>query len=576
MTSLCAILIFVSTCQLYAQDVPVPIQVLASDTSYGPDGPWQAVTVELGTPSQKLNLFPGSTFETIILEDAICDGQISPCGKGGLFNASESSSIDDTSITYSGHSTGDAVDWTFGAMLNQGSSIYVTDTLSIGSFPHSFLVPSISIRMMLNVSSTYPDGSKYPLQAGQLALGASTTNQSFSVPDGPSINASLAPNYLAKHGDLPSASYGLHIGSAALKLPLSLWLGGYDASRIIGPVSAQPYSADVANNNFIIDLLDIEIGVDHGGSPFSYHSKAGILADSNDSISAIPVIVNPTAPYLYLPNSTCAALATDLPLTYHWAYGLYFWNVSDPKFHTIVTSPTYMSFIFRGSAQNLTIKVPFGLLNLTLGPPLVDEPTQYFPCTTPQNSASYSLGRAFLQAAFIGVDWDQGLGQWFLAQAPGPNTASIPSQKTITDMSLESSDNQWADTWRPLWTPLPDPDNSTRSVNPQSSSSPSAGSPTLGSHTSSGGRKISPGGYAGIGIAVAIVMVGTVALIFFRRATFKKRSGADNNAPVYLPFEESKQQEENRAPVYEAHSGLPLTIAGSSLAHELPSEVRPT
>lgn len=44
----------------------------------------------------------------------------------------------------------------------------------------------------------------------------------------------------------------------------------------------------------------------------------------------------------------------------------------------------------------------------------------------PYNGSVYTLGRAFLQAAFIGVNWQPQSppGNWFLAQAPGPNTAS--------------------------------------------------------------------------------------------------------------------------------------------------------
>lgn len=65
-----------------------------------------------------------------------------------------------------------------------------------------------------------------------------------------------------------------------------------------------------------------------------------------------------------------------------------------------MTSPTYLSFVFRGSNGNLTIKAPFQLLNFTLEAPLVSNLIPYFPCQPPQAQGnSYSLGRAFLQAA---------------------------------------------------------------------------------------------------------------------------------------------------------------------------------
>ena len=60
-------------------------------------------------------------------------------------------------------------------------------------------------------------------------------------------------------------------------IPLSLWLGGYDQSRVIGPVSSQSYQG----GGFAIDLLDVGIGVDNGASPFNFSAKQGILAQGN-------------------------------------------------------------------------------------------------------------------------------------------------------------------------------------------------------------------------------------------------------------------------------------------------------
>jgi hypothetical protein len=75
----------------------------------------------------------------------------------------------------------------------------------------------------------------------------------------------------------------------------------------------------------------------------------------------------------------------------------------------IISSPAFLSFTFRlnmSTSQNITINVPFGLLNLTLTTPIVANPTQYFPLRPGQGpSGSYELGRAFMQAAFVGVNW---------------------------------------------------------------------------------------------------------------------------------------------------------------------------
>ncbi len=452
-------------------------------------------------------------------------------------------------------------------MLDQGHATYVMDELTIGT--RHVAVPNISIRMLKNVSMTYPDGTMYPLQVGQLALGASVANQSFSEGSGePSVNATLAPNYLQKKQIIPTSSYGMHIGSAAFKLPLSLWLGGYDLSRVLGPVSAQPYSANIANNNFFIDLLDIGVGIDHGGSPWPYQERDGLLAEKNGSINSVSVAMNSAAPYMYLPNSTCTALTQDLPVTYSAKYGLYLWNVFDPQYAKIITAPTYLSFIFRTNAQNLTIKVPFQLLNLTLDTPLIDKPTPYFPCTTPQDSPSYSLGRALLQAAFIGVDWDEGLGQWFLAQAPGPNTASTPSQTAITGTTLKSSENDWAETWRPYWTALPTANQSPPALTSQTSLAKSTNTP-LPSH-------LSPRASAGIGVGAAFLVLALFTGSIYCYHRKRRRNQVPAQAPR-TPYQEDKSADAKPIPnnspptFHEAPVTEPVHEVGvrQHMAHEL-------
>lgn len=554
-----------------AQDIPLPIQIIPSATHYGPDGPWQAVSVSLGSPAQQLDLYPGSTFETILLSTGTCKGVKQLCGTGGLYDPNQSQTIDKTSISFTGHSFGDTVDWTIGAMLDQGRAQYAMDQLTIGS--KEVTVPNVSIRMMESVNMTYPDGTAYPLQLGQLALGASVANQSFTIPGSPEINASLLPNWLQAHKYIPTSSYGMHIGSAALNLPLSLWLGGYDMSRVLGPVSAQPYSANIANNNFLIDLLDIGIGVDHGGSPWPYETQQGLLAEKNTSITSVSVSMNTAAPYLYLPNSTCTALTKDLPVTYNAKFGLYIWDVNNPQYKKIITAPTYLSFVFRTSGQNLTVKVPFQLLNLTLDTPLINKPTQYFPCTTPQDSPSYSLGRAFLQAAFIGVDWDQGLGQWFLAQAPGPNTAKTPSQTAITGTTLQGSNSDWAESWKPVWTALPlASSNSSTNQTPSSnhSTSPQSTIPPTRSH-------LTPGASAGIGVGVACVVLALImATVFMCRKRRKGKEARLEQAAAQRFYDHDAENKEKHffigpAPIYEAPAfQQPLELGSAeNIAHEL-------
>lgn len=279
---------------------------------------------------------------------------------------------------------------------------------------------------------------------GCLGIGAPlTVNQSFSPLSGPKINASLIPGWLNSQNEIPSNSFALHIGSANPPMPGSLYFGGYDQNRIIGDILTETEDYTKA-----ISLKDIGITVVDGSSPWTFQSKDGLLSANNASISAggIKVSVDGCSPYLTLPQSTCDAIADHLPVKYNPNLGLYIWQQDDAKYTQIVSSASTLDFTFLAGSntQNVTISVPFRHLNLTLTEPLVDIDQQYFPCYT--GPGAYTLGRAFLQDAFVGANWDS--KTWWLAQAPGPN---IPNAQVITlaesDTEITASQNDWKESW---------------------------------------------------------------------------------------------------------------------------------
>lgn len=267
--------------------------------------------------------------------------------------------------------------------------------------------------------------------------------------------------------------------------------------------------------------------------------------------------MNLVAPYLALPNSTCDAIAKELPVTYNPKYGLYFWNVEDPQYTRIVTSPTYLGFTFD---NNFTIKVPFKLLNLTLEAPLISTPTQYFPCQPPQDPTQtiYSLGKAFLQAAFIGVNWASN-GQWFLAQALGPGVGTVPQQIPITSSSIAATPNDWALSWKSAWTPLPVTESSPEG---------SKGKAPSGHHLSGGAS-------AGIAIgAVAAVLIG-IAIGFF---LFRRRKSHGSSLSALLPGHKDDKSGEphdfEEAPPQYATTTAPQEMDGTQRNSELPGTER--
>ncbi|KAJ9484075.1 hypothetical protein VN97_g9322 [Penicillium thymicola] len=477
-----------------------PLIMRWSDQTYGPDGPWHAVSVELGSNSQVIDLYPGDRWASTILIDTICsDNSSTPCyaRRAGLFNISASTSAvtldtptDTSEMSWLSNQRDSGVNkWGATGYVKEG---VLADTIRL---PNSHKVPNVSMTSIYDAYQEYPNGKRYPVSVGILSLGGSRpTHLEYK------FNLICAWEHWNESSSyrIPSYSWGMHIGSVDLNIPGSLILGGYDQTRVLGQVSSQPVHGSSDFGSLSIYLADIGIGVATGNSPFDFENKSGLFKWANSTTGSDKYVeIDPALPYLYLPKETCDAIAAELPVTFNEGLGLYFWN-TDESYAKITSSPAYMSFTFGSgtTTQNVTIKVPFQLLKLTLQAPLVELNRTYFPCYP---SSSSILGRAFLQAAFIGTNWQEGVGggSWFLAQAPGPATgpSNIKSIE-ISDTSLKASANSWEDTWDGFWVTLP-------------------------SNNSNSG--LSTGAKAGIGIGCAIGGLALIGILAWAIVSRQKR-----------------------------------------------------
>lgn len=533
-------------CVVAIAEATSPFAIPWSPLSYGPDGPWHAVRVYLGENSQRVDLYPGGRWASTILTDTVCLTYPGHCyaERAGVFKTSASNStIYVSKRTNSSDPSDPGVDNWGG--LGHISSFMMADRINVGGYGW---VPKSSINAVRSAYQTYPNGKRYPVSVGILSLGAI---QAFHSSGSYSLNL-LAGYMHLQYGEsqLPSASFGMHIGSVSAEIPGSLLMGGYDRNRVIGEVSSQAIDSTDNQGKYNIQLSDVGLGVASGGSPWDFESKSDLLKKDGSSESVLTTVeIDPTVPYLYLPRDTCDAIAKELPVTYNKGLGLYFWNATEESYRNIVSSPAYLSFTFwknEGSNKDITIKVPFKLLNLTLEKPLVNQDTPYFPCF-PTNS-TYKLGRAFLQAAFLGVNWQKsdGGGRWFLSQAPGPTFAARSAATiNVNDTSIEGASSSWEKSWDGAWEPL---------------------------ESDSG---LSTGAKAGVGVGCAVaglLIIGLVWLFFFRR----KKSPATSEetaSPQADPIPELGISQP--PPVYtsEIGRGKETHEAPSSptIRHELPS-----
>ncbi|KAK8165684.1 hypothetical protein BKA80DRAFT_254313 [Phyllosticta citrichinensis] len=274
-------------------------------------------------------------------------------------------------------------------------------------------------------------------------------------------------------GGAAPVSCGMHYGSASLNFNGSLIFGGYDKGRAIGK------SAQVANDS--VQLLDISLGVEEGASPFAqgFTLKSGLLSNP------VPSTIDPLMPGLYFPAAGRSPLASHLPVTFDPTTGYFLWNVDDLACERLMTSPAHIAFTFppaAGQSDNPTIKAALRLLSLTLDAPLVESPTPYFSCTSIPHSNKAYLGRAFLQAAFIGRNFHPDVS--WLAQAPGPCHDKTALGVMVKELSMSNTDIESSEASSDTWmksredhlTPLPEP--STTEYPDTSNASPKGGMST--------------------------------------------------------------------------------------------------
>ncbi|KAK0663484.1 aspartic peptidase domain-containing protein [Cercophora samala] len=435
--------------------------------TYGPDGPWQAVGVMLGNHERKSHLVPLEGPSVPVWPTAASMVALHSTKARGKYN-----------ITRSGNATKPFLEITEGTSENKASALFrfadlnsnhstagvmVIDAMTFSNLRFEepgYANVQATIYVMDSSVITYPNNRTSDPEVGILGFGR---------PGDLDFRGTSVLVQMKEAGLISSSSFGLHIASVPLKQRGSLILGGYEENRVIGPVGVFNKTTGLPATY----LTDVSVGFEgvaeqdrEGGSVWpnpvpDQASRVGLdrfmQPSKKNGIIAIP---NPAVPGIYLPSPVCANVATKIPVVWKEDLGYYLWDTTDPRYDTVMNFGGYMAFTFLDStATNITIKVPFKLLNLTLEKPIVDEPVPYFPChdTDSYNTGIWELGRAFLQGAFFGVNYDTNVT--FLAQAPGPDMEQSvirslePEDRNMTSLPAKAFVNSWRKQWPELIIP---------------------------------------------------------------------------------------------------------------------------
>ncbi|CAF9917349.1 MAG: hypothetical protein ALECFALPRED_011113 [Alectoria fallacina] len=389
-----------------ASAVPTPISVAPSQNWDGDDGPWSSFTIQVGTPIQDVRVFVSNEISTtwvVVTEGCTVGDTTCINGRGLLFNPNSSS-------TWSQYGF-----YALGAEQNLGpsdSARYGNDTVGLGiqgsggpSLPDQIVGAFSTDEFYLGFFGVNPASTNFTQQQqGEASYMTTLKNQNL----------------------IPSLSFGYTAGNKyRLKQVLgSLTLGGVDTGRFTPNNLSVPF-APQEGRSLLLGIQSIS-SVNQNGTTNNLLSS-GIMAS-----------VDSTEAQIWLPVEACQAFETAFGLTYNDTNGFYL--VDDAlhaQLHAQNASVTFTLGSTASGGETINITLPYASFDLLLTPPAANltNNTNYFPLRRADNDTQYTLGRTFLQEAYLTVDWERqnfSISECLFSEDMQQNLVAIQSQSDLT------------------------------------------------------------------------------------------------------------------------------------------------
>ncbi|KAI9706303.1 MAG: hypothetical protein M1820_004879 [Bogoriella megaspora] len=405
-------------CRSVVKATPVPGTLSVPPSEYwdGNDGRWSTFFVQVGTPPQVLRLLPGTSASAgttlwLVLPEgcSILHANDSGCSteRGQTFLRNSSSSwLPKTSGT----------DGLFQLTVPEeqylgltGNAYYGFDTvtLSIGgsglpTLPHQTIAGIATDDFWLGSLGLSPISFNFSnFNDPQPSLLAGLRNQSFIS------SFSWAYTAGAFYKDVPT--YG------------SLTLGGYDTTKFVPNNVSTAFGPD-SSRDLLIRIQSIT------------YETAGIsstLADETGTFAFIDSLVTP----LWLPLNVCQEFEKAFNLTWNDTMSLYL--LDDSTHMNLMTKNPCFTFTLGSLSDGgtLQIVIPYAAFDLNITANGTEQ--RYFPLKRAQNSSQYTLGRVFLQEAYIIADYDH--QNFSVSQALFPDTSTPENVVAIASMDHSGS-----------------------------------------------------------------------------------------------------------------------------------------
>ena len=436
----------------------------------GNDGPWSTFTIQIGTPPQSVRVVPSSSGSSLWAIDAQgCtknDPSTCPNDRGGVYNQA-------SSFTYTQVGTFELPLLAEQPLGLSGNGAFGYDNLVL-SYPGGG-GPTVNHSVVATVATK-------DFFLGTMGLTPWGTNFTNLNDPKPSILSLMRDS-----GQIPSRSWSYTAGAyyTQSKVFGSLIFGGYDTSRFVPNDLTIFRGADISR-----DLL------------------VGLQAIDSGSTSLLPepiiAYIDSTVSFIYLPEAACQRFEEAFGLVYDNETDLY--TVNDTLHKKLQSENPSVVFSFGASVdstQVVNITMPYGAFDLTAKYPLVANDTSYFPLRRAQNDTQYVLGRAFLQEAYLTVDYDR--NSFSVSQAIFPANGV---QQNLVSINTPGGGG--------------------------------SNSSTLGSSSSGGSKGLSTGATVGIAVAATVIGIAAIAgLVFWliRRRKSSKKQPIEKDGKTMQPDE---------------------------------------
>ncbi|MCJ1319993.1 hypothetical protein MMC15_005329 [Xylographa vitiligo] len=388
--------IFSLTCLAASPNTPrsdlQPLSIPPSEVFLGNDGPWSGFELRVGTPPQNVDVFVSTTgSETFVVVPGGCqpgDPQTCPSDRGSIFHSSSS-----TTWNFKGNYTL-SLETNLGLDSSYDIASYGLDDLGLGWQGGG--LPTLHNQTIAGTTAT-------DFWVGLFGISPYPTNLTDFNP------SDSTPTYLQTlrtTNVIPSLSWG-YTGGAQYRLKqalASLTFGGYDTSLF----DASSVSFDFGTDN----TRDLSLYIQAISYTDAIHVDVPLLPlDPGPFLT----FIDSTVPAIWLPLAACQAFEKAFGLIWNDTYGYYF--VNGTVHDTLTASNPSISFTLANAADGgptVNITLPYAAFdkNLSYGIGLAqDLPSidsqRYFPLKRAANDTQYTLGKTFLQEAYVITDYER-------------------------------------------------------------------------------------------------------------------------------------------------------------------------